>query len=153
MVLLPDLLCFDFWADNQRHFWNYQRDGICLHHDTSYGGDAQAIYNAIPALQPLDIVYGLCLIALTVYQFVVRSALAKKKTIGPAMLNKFFVASAVISCLRTVVFMVIVGISGVLDQTRTTSCLVEMASSVVVAVIMIVAHNTYFAKRQHVFAN
>ncbi len=121
--------------------------------DTSYGGNAEAIYNALPALQPLDIVYGLCLITLAVCQFVVRSALAKKKATGPAMLNNFFVASAVISCLRTVVFMVIVGMYGALDQTRTTSCLVEMASSVVVAVIMVVAHNVYFAKRKHVFAN
>lgn len=114
-----------------------------------YGTKEQSaqVYAVYPGLHILDIVYGVLLIILGVFVFIVRQQLAGYRAKGPKYLLIMYIASLVLE-----VFYIGVGslLSGVNLLTSSESGIM-LISSILVSLFMIGANKVYFDKRAHLF--
>lgn len=114
-----------------------------------YGTKEQSaqVYAVYPGLHILDIVYGVLLIILGVFVFIVRQQLAGYKAKGPKYLLIMYIASLVLE-----VFYIGAGslLSGVNLMTSSESGIM-LISSILVSLFMIGANKVYFDKRAHLF--
>lgn len=114
-----------------------------------YGTKEQSaqVYAVYPGLHILDIVYGVLLIILGVFVFIVRQQLAGYRAKGPKYLLIMYIASLVLE-----VFYIGAGslLSGVNLLTSSESSIM-LISSILVSLFMIGANKVYFDKRAHLF--
>ena len=114
-----------------------------------YGTKEQSaqVYAVYPGLHILDIVYGILLIILGIFVFIVRQQLAGYRAKGPKYLLIMYIASLVLE-----VFYIGVGslLSGVNLLTSSESGIM-LISSILVSLFMIGANKVYFDKRAHLF--
>ncbi len=114
-----------------------------------YGTKEQSaqVYAVYPGLHILDIVYGVLLIILGVFVFIVRQQLAGYRAKGPKYLLIMYIASLVLE-----IFYIGVGslLSGVNLLTSSESGIM-LISSILVSLFMIGANKVYFDKRAHLF--
>ena len=106
-----------------------------------------ALYSYFPGLKALDIVYGLLIVSLAVYEIVVRFALARYKKDGPRMLIRFYIANTVIPVAYLLIALAIVNVP--LSAVISTRYVLSLVWSVVV----IFLNRIYFKKRERLFVN
>lgn len=108
---------------------------------------AAQVYAAYSGLHILDMIYGVLLIVLGVYVFIVRQQLAGYKEKGPKLLLIMYIASLLLE-----IFYIGAGslISGVNLLTASESGTM-LISSILVSLFMIGANKVYFDKRAHLF--
>ena len=113
-----------------------------------YGTKEQSaqVYAVYPGLHILDIVYGVLLIILGVFVFIVRQQLAGYRAKGPKYLLIMYIASLILE-----IFYIGAGslLSGV--NLLTSESGVMLISSLLVSLFMIGANKVYFDKRAHLF--
>ncbi|MBR6667159.1 MAG: hypothetical protein IKL25_02165 [Clostridia bacterium] len=109
-----------------------------------YGDEAAMVYNYFESLKGVDMIYGLALIALGVFQIFTRFQLAGFKRNGPSILVISYVAVLAASVLYGVIVGGIIDVS-LLDAINPTSIGISIA--------MIICNKVYYDKRAHMFVN
>lgn len=118
--------------------------GITAMTGSQYGGLQGLVYMYFGGLQALDIIYGICCIALGAFAIYVRMRLAGYYKNGPQMLNVLYIAAVALSLIYVIGVSIVVGGDVPLN----------FASTIVsagVSVAMVVANTVYFKKRAHLF--
>ena len=114
-----------------------------------YGTKEQSaqVYAVYPGLHILDIVYGVLLIILGVFVFIVRQQLAGYRAKGPKYLLIMYIASLILE-----IFYIGAGslLSGV-NLLKASESGIMLISSILVSLFMIGANKVYFDKRAHLF--
>lgn len=111
---------------------------------SQYGGLQGLLYMYFGGLQALDIIYGICGIALGAFAIYVRMRLAGYYKNGPQMLNVLYIAACAINLIYVIGVSIIVG----------SEVSLNFASSFVnigISAAMVVANTVYFKKRAHLF--
>ena len=88
------------------------------------------------------------MIALAVFDIVVRQRLAHFQRSGPRSLLILYVASIVVSLLYLILATAIVG-----DWLLSSDTISQYATNIIIAVVMILVNNLYFKKRASLFVN
>lgn len=103
---------------------------------------AAAVYLTFPAMQVLDMIYGVILIAISAFLVVTRFQLAGYKKNGPKMVVIAYVLNVVISLAYVIFASAMTGIN-LFDA--------SMISSLLISIVMAVANNIYFKNRKEMF--
>lgn len=103
---------------------------------------ADQIYGTYAGLKIVDIVYGIVIIAMGVFAFVVRQKLAHYRKDGPKSLLMLYGVSLVVAVIYIIVMMLVTGIN-----VLTASTIMNL----VMAVVMMIVNKIYFDKRMHLF--
>ena len=74
------------------------------------GGEYAAVYDAYPALLGLDIFSSLCLIGISVFQFITRNALARLSRKAPQMVVWLYASTVILSVLQVVAVWLVSGV-------------------------------------------
>lgn len=113
-----------------------------------YGEDADLVYRYFDGLQTLDVIVGLCLIAIAALGVYTRFQLSSYRAKGPKFLNYVYIGSAAINLIYLIGVYVVLPAeaAATLDSTSTIT-------SIVVSVAMVFANTKYFAQRSHLFVN
>lgn len=107
-----------------------------------YLGNSETVYDVFPAMNVLDIFYGLALVGLAIMGFVVRSSLKAKESVGPKLLCALYILSMVIEILYILIGSSVIGES-MFDFT--------IVISIITDIVMIIANGIYFKNRKHLF--
>ena len=110
----------------------------------SEGLVAEQVYSAYPGLKNCDTVYGIALIALGVFQFVVRNRLNQFRANGPFSLKIMYVISIVAGVIYIIWASSVIGIN-----LFNTSNLGSIGGSVAFLII----NSVYYSKRSELFVN
>ena len=111
----------------------------------AYGMYAETVYGAYPMLMMLNMAYGIVIIALGVFQYIVRNRLKRFEQNGPWSL---FILYAL--CIVTQLLYWVAGIAAIGKPPRNfTSDLVGMAQNI----IMMTLQKIYYDKRKDLFVN
>ena len=108
------------------------------------GYDADLVYMVYPALKSYDMIYGIVLISLGVFEFIVRSRLRQFRRNGPGSLKVLYVSSIA----SNVLYLLAAGSATGIDA-MTTSNLTTLGISAVFLFINI----SYYSKRSSLFVN
>lgn len=111
-----------------------------------YDGMANYVYRFFPAMQMLDIFYGIACIGVGVYGIVTRMALAKYNKNAPMMLYILYGVSAVIPLIYVFGASMVISKYGAIDFTSNIISVIGSAA-------MIAVNYVYFNKRKHLFVN
>lgn len=103
---------------------------------------AEQVYSTYAGLKIVDIVYGICVVAVGVFAIIVRMKLARYKKDGPKSLLILYIGSLAISVLYLVAAMFVL---------RENTMTIDTATSIIVSIFMILANKIYFEKRGHLF--
>lgn len=112
-------------------------------------GDAQtiaAVYKTFPALRPVDIVYGILLIAVAVFAIYTRQQLAHYRSNGPTCLYALYGATMALS----VIYLVIVSIV-IKDATFTATVVSQSMPGLISSAVVLALNIVYFRKRKALF--
>ncbi len=109
------------------------------------GITADEVYSIFPMLKAVDLIYGLCMLALAVFAIITRYSLAKYKANGPKLIVLLYVASLVVSLIYCVGYYFATDINLLSDSSNVVSIAVSAA--------MIAINYNYFSKRKHFFVN
>lgn len=118
---------------------------------SQYGTEAQAVYNVIPSLKIVDVIYAIALIGLAVFAIVARSHLKNFRVNGPKFYHILLVAQVLVSvvylvAVNSVVSNSIIGNSYSPDYTSVITSFISTG-------IMLLCNIKYFNKRKHLFVN
>ena len=114
-------------------------------------GDAEMVYTAFSGLKTLDVLYGVCAIALAAGDIFVRMRLAGYRANAPKLYLGVLAAAVVLSLIYIIGVFVILGEwADIIDLTAVVS---QYTSQLFVSIIMIGANHVYFKKRAHLFVN
>ena len=99
------------------------------------------VYSVFPDLQGIDVFVGILFIAIGIYAFPVRSALAKFKKNGPSMLYILYAVNFIVPLIYNIAVTSVTGIDVVSDG----------MASICVSIAMMVCNIGYFNKRRNMF--
>ena len=122
-------------------------NGASLLTGTEYsrnGADAETVYRLYPGLKACDIFYGAVLIAIGVFEFIVRNRLNQFRQNGPFSLKILYGLSITASILYMLWFTSVTS-----SNAFTNSNLASLATSVALLII----NSSYYAKRSELFVN
>lgn len=109
---------------------------------SEYGSSRASVYLLFPALQVLDVVDGLALLALGVAYFYARSQLRRFTARGRKLYLAVCTASVAVSLLYVLILSSLVG---------TTAVISNAAASILGGAVLAVGNLYYFSKRKHLF--
>ena len=111
------------------------------------------LYEASPALQFLDITYGIMVVGLVVLGIYTRFALSGYKSNGPKMIVTLYVSAILVSVFRIVSeLLLVISIGGkITNETMITVFI--MFIPIIVNIIIAIANHSYFKKRAVLFKN
>ena len=136
------LIYFLLWAGAILNFLNaiamltgsiYEAEGVPAH----------TVYDVFPELKSIDLIFGILLIALSIYQIVVRFALAKFKHNAHSMLKQMYICSICWEMLYAILVTNAIG----------SSVIIEALVSSAVRFVIILIDEKYFKNRAHLFTN
>ena len=108
------------------------------------GLTAEQVYHRFPGLKSADMLYGLAMIALGVFQFVVRSRLNQFRANGPGMLKGWYIASLAVNVIY------LLSVSSVLKvNTFNASSVGTLAGTV----LFLIINSVYYSRRSELFVN
>lgn len=107
----------------------------------------EMVYYFYSSMKPVDVCYGLALLATAVFSIVTRMQLAKFKRTGPMCVYILYIAGVVISCMYAV------GVSTAMQVDLGEVFSSNMIVSIVTSVVMVILNYIYFSKRQALFCN
>lgn len=137
------LIYFSLWASAVLNLFG----GVSTMTGASYGEMKELVYTVFSSLKALDMVYGLCLIALAVLCVVTRFQLAGFKKLGPQLLIGVYAANLILSIGY------IVANSAILQVSVGELLNSSMVSSLAASAVMMVVNYTYYKKRADLFVN
>ena len=108
------------------------------------GTQSADYYGKYPAMNVLDRIYGIVMILVGMYAFVVRTRLIRRKASGPSSLIRLYVISLVSSGIYIAVAMLATG---------TNLLTWDLILSVGISLLMILINRIYFDKRKQYFQN
>ena len=111
------------------------------------GGEYAAFYDAYPALLGLDIFSSLCLIGISVFQFITRNALARLSRKAPQMVVWLYASTVILSVLQVVAVWLVSGVG--LSYVMTP----DMWLILIEGALMTWANQVYYRKRAAMFVN
>ena len=111
------------------------------------GGEYAAVYDAYPALLGLDIFSSLCLIGISVFQFITRNALARLSRKAPQMVVWLYASTVILSVLQVVAVWLVSGVG--LSYVMTP----DMWLILIEGALMTWANQVYYRKRAEMFVN
>ncbi len=113
-----------------------------------YGGSVELVARRFPGVRVVDIIYGICLLALAVGVIIARFRLAKFDWNGVKMLKIFYVAPVVLSVLYAILASATTGLA--LSEMLDTQTLISNIASCVIGLWVA---NVYYGKRKFLFHN
>lgn len=122
--------------------------GLSLVTGLIYGDSRELVYLVFGSLRVVDLLIGIAMIALAVFDIVVRQKLAHFRSNGPRFLLLLYVASIVVSLLYLILATAIVG-----DWILSSDTISQYATNTILSVVMILVNNIYFKKRASLFVN
>lgn len=127
--------------------WQYSRE---------FGdGAAKFVYAVLPALKPIDVIYGILIIGTAIFGFITAYRLLYKLKGSPKLLLMLYAAGAVISIIYLIVIIVILkkfsNDHGV--EFDSGSFILQAIWTAVMSVLMIVVNRIYYKKRKYLFVN
>lgn len=134
------LIYFSLWAGGILNALS----GMAQLTGSVYGADADYIYRYFDGLKGLDMLYGVVLIGLGVFQIITRFHLAGHKSSGPSMLMISYIVAAAVSLLY-----------GVIASGITDIALMELINPAGLggSIAMIFINKAYYDKRSALFIN
>ena len=111
------------------------------------GLTAEQVYNRFPGLKTADILYGLAMIALGVFQFVVRNHLNQFRSDGPGMLRAWYIATLIINLIY--IFLVSSAVKVNALNAFDSSTIGTLGASV----FFLIVNSIYYYKRGELFVN
>ena len=111
------------------------------------GGEYAAVYDAYPALLGLDIFSSLCLIGISVFQFITRNALARLSRKAPQMVVWLYASTVILSVLQVVAVWLVSGVG--LSYVMTP----DMWLILIEGALMTWANQVYYRKRAAMFVH
>lgn len=138
------LIYFSLWASALLNI------GMAINYGTgmSYGDYAGQVYAMFPALNVLDKVMAVGILALCVLTIAARFALAKYKANGPKLLISVYAVNFLLTTVYVIAFAAILEV-GIFEAIAESSYVSAMATSLV----MLFVNKTYYAKRAELFIN
>lgn len=133
--------------------------GITMLTGSHYRGGASLVYDFIPSLHTVDILFGLSLLAFAAYCVYTRFALAKFRRSGPTHYLWVYGLSIILPVIYLICVMLILNnaVSGLgsisISDLMGSDSMTELVVYVVFDIIMIVVNKIYFDKRKHLFVN
>ena len=113
---------------------NYVRQGVT----------AEQVYRVFPRLKACDILYGIALIGMGIFEIIVRNRLHNFSRSGVSILNTLYILSPVITVLYLLLASSATNIS-LLDAST--------AGSVIASVVLLFINITYYGRRKDLFIN
>lgn len=111
---------------------------------SAYGDSVDYVYAFFPGLKILDVAFGICTLALAVFNIYTRYRLARFRRNGPACLSAAYLAALIVSVLYLAVGTAICKISLLNVQTGV---------SLAMSLIFLILNRSYYRKRKHLFVN
>ncbi len=108
------------------------------------GFTAEQVYYRFPGLKTADMLYGLAMIALGVFQFVVRSHLNQFRSDGPGMLKAWYIASLIINLIY-----ILMASSALKVNAFDSSTIGTLGGSV----FFLIVNSIYYSRRSELFVN
>lgn len=108
--------------------------------------DPTMVYQTYPALMTFDMVFGVAMMVVAIFQFVVRRRLKKLCANGPALLVVSYIVTAITTVASYVAPMIIA--PGVMDIATS-----DISGAVIGAVFWIAVNSAYYKKRKDMFTN
>lgn len=137
------VIYFALWAGAVLNVIN----GVRMLTGSAYGNDTDAVYNAFESLQPIDVLYGLLMVALGVYQIYVRFQLAGFRSGAPGKLSAMYLISLALGILY---LLIVSGVTGIkLGDFMNAKLIISFIESIVFLFI----NKAYYGKRSHLFVN
>ena len=133
--------------------------GITMLTGSHYRGGASLVYNFIPSLHTVDILFGLSLLAFAAYCVYTRFALAKFRHSGPTHYLWVYALSIILPVIYLIcVYVILSNLGGSLSSLSFSDLMgndntIELVVYLIFDVIMIVVNKIYFDKRRHLFVN
>ena len=118
--------------------------GISLITGLIYNGDASFIYDYFPGLQVLNILYGICLLAIVALGVITALAIIKRKKQAGTLVCLMYGVQAALSLIYIIGGTIILG---TFAGDATTSV------QIIVSIVMIFVNRVYFNNRRDVFVN
>ncbi len=115
----------------------------------TYSGinQSELVYSFYSGLQAVDIIYGLLILALSVFCIVTRQKLKSFSKQGPQFVLWLYVGSMAIAVFYLIAATIVAEIK--LYELLSTRIVI----SFIVSIIMVIANKVYFKKREHLFIN
>ena len=110
----------------------------------SSGYNSTQVYRVYPGLKSCDTLYGIAMIAIGVFEFIVRSRLSKFRSNGPSSLKIMYVLSIIANLIYLAWASSATGIS--LFTSSNTG-------SLVASVLFLIINSVYYSKRSDLFVN
>ena len=110
----------------------------------SHGLDAERVYSTYPGLKNCDTVYGIVLIALGVFQFVVRNRLNQFRANGPFSLKIMYGISIVAGVIYIIWASAVTGVN-LFDSSN--------MGSIGGSIVLLIINSVYYSKRSELFVN
>ena len=111
---------------------------------SSQGIEAEYVYAILPGLKPIDMIYGVALLAMAVLGVITAVSIIKYKKNAGTLVCAMYLISAI------VVFIYTIGASSVLGQFAGTSSSVV---SIIGGIVMFFVNKIYFGNRKDIFVN
>ena len=122
-------------------------NGISVFAGTHYrkmGFDAASVYNYYPGLKACDLLYGIAMIGLGIFEIYVRNLLNRFRAKGPKMLNRMYILSIAAEAIY------LAAASSALEETVFD---ISNLGSLAGTAVMLVINNTYYSRRKELFVN
>lgn len=111
---------------------------------SAQGIEAEYVYAVFPGLKPMDMIYGVALLAMAVLGVITAVSILKYKKNAGALVCAMYLVSAIIA------FIYLVGASSVIGQFAGTS---NNIVSIIVGIVMFFVNRVYFGNRKDIFVN
>ena len=111
---------------------------------TKEGLNSSYVYSRFPGLKSADIMYGIAMIIIGIFQFVVRNRLHDFRENGPRMLNILYIVSIIAQLLY------IASASSAIGTSLFSS---STAGSLIASVVMLIINSVYYSHRRELFVN
>ena len=108
----------------------------------SQGVSADQVYAVYPGLKSCDVVYGIAVIALGVYEWIVRNKLHKFSASGPSMLKSLYIASIAAELLY---------LAAASSATYLNMFTASTLGSIAGSVIFFIINSIYYSRRKELF--
>ena len=121
--------------------------GIRILTGSIYGVDVDAVYRTYGGLKTIDVLYGLLLCALAVYQIYLRFQLAGFKKEAPGKLSMMYIITILLGLAYMLVVSAVtrISISALLDSST--------VGSYIGSIVFLFINKAYYGKRSHLFVN
>ena len=115
--------------------------------ETQYGSNRVMVYMVYPSMRTVDVLFGLLLIAVSVYTIYTRFQLARFKIGAPRKLNWVYALSLTFSLLYLAVAAAVIGLplGDMMDS--------DTWATIPTSIAMMVVNSVYYGKRSELFVN